>query len=113
MINTGLLHHAAGQDRAIDRKVVCAQQFFHLWLRQQCAQKLPRDVGRQQVVAVPGEHGGVENGVIYSKSDKPAEQEIKLKPLHELVLQAHGIKHLQERRAQQPLRGIEGRPSAL
>ena len=44
------LHRSPGfQHRAIDPKVVCAEQFFHLWLRQQCAKKLPRDVGRQQV----------------------------------------------------------------
>jgi hypothetical protein len=48
--------------------------------------------------------------IIHAKPDKPPEHQVQLQPLHQLVLGADALEHLQQHRPKQPLWSNRGHP---
>src|SRR5579862_5498859 len=90
--------------RAIHREVIARQQPLHLWLNQNRRQELRGDLPLQQPVTVLGEGRMVPYRIVNAETDKPAEQQVKLQPLHQLAFRADAIKRLQQHRPKQLLR---------
>jgi hypothetical protein len=103
------LHRCPGFDqRAIDRKMIRAQEPLHARLRQNRAQQLGGDVALQKPIAVLGERRVVPCHIVHADPDEPAEQQVELQPVHQLALRANRIKGLQQHRPQQFLRRNRG-----
>ena len=93
------------EQRAVHREVLARQQPLHLGQGQELRQEALRHLARQQPVAVLREHARVPHRVVHPETHEPAKQEVELQPLHQLPLRAHRVEALQQKRAQQPLRG--------
>jgi hypothetical protein len=97
-------------ERAIDREVLARQKLLDLWQRQKRRQELVRHFRFQQPVAVVREHRRMPDLSIDRQADEPAEQQIVVDLLHQHPLGTHREERLQQRRPQQHLGAIEGRP---
>src|SRR5258706_7197473 len=90
--------------RAVHREMFVRQELFGARQLQHCREELFRDFPSQQSVAVLAERGCIPNLVVHVQADEPAEQHVVLQLLHQHPFAAHRVEHLQQQRAQQPLR---------
>ena len=105
------LHRSPGFDqRAIHREVLARQQSLDPRLGQHCGEKLGCNLAFQQPVAVLREGRVIPYRIVDTEPDEPAEQQIKLQPLHQLALRANRVERLQQHRPQQHL-GRNRRPT--
>src|SRR5436189_5450049 len=91
-------------ERAVDREMLRRQQPLDLRLAQDGCQELGCDLAFEQTVAVLREHRMIPSRIIDPETNKPAEQQIELQPLHQLTFRADRVESLQQRGTQQLLR---------
>jgi hypothetical protein len=84
--------------------VLIRQQRFDLRVVEQLCHELLKNVALLKAVAVLGERRRVPHRIVRGKPDEPAIQQIVVELLHQLSLRADAVEHLQQQRAQQPLR---------
>src|SRR5713226_3531425 len=99
-----LLSGPCFNQRAVNREVLVGEQVALAGLRQHRCEEGPGHFAPQQPVAVFGEDRHVPHRVVDTQSHEPAEQEIVVELLHQQPFAAHRVQHLQQQRAQQPLR---------
>ena len=73
-------------------------------------EELRGDIGTQQPVAVLGECRVIPNSIVDGETNEPAEQQIVVDLLHQLLLGAHRIERLEKRGAKQRSGAIDWRP---
>jgi len=64
----------------------------------------------EQPVAVLAEGRVIPHRLVHRQADEPAKQQVEIDLLDQLPLGADGVDHLEQRSAQQPLRGDRGVP---
>ena len=90
--------------RPVDREVIVRQQRRDFAVGQDRRHHLARYVGRQQPVAIFGEHSGHPDWIVDPEADKPAEKQVILHLFHQLALGPDREKDLDQARPDQPLR---------
>jgi hypothetical protein len=99
-LGTEALHRRPGlQHCSIDRKMLGAQEPFHLRQTEERRQKRLRDCVREQAVTVLRE--GVERLLVDHKPDEPAKQHVELQPFDQPSLRADRMEKLQKRSSQE------------
>ena len=105
------LHAGPGVDqRAVHREMIPAHLPAHVRVVHDARQERRRRVHGKEPLAVLGERRGVPYPVVDAEPDEPAEQEVKVQPLHQLALGPDGVEGLEQQRAEQPLRRDRGAP---
>src|SRR3984893_18400218 len=89
---------------AVDREVLARQQLADLRQVEDSGHELARNIAVEQPIPVLAEHGGVPYRVIGGEANKPAEQQVIVKLLHQLPLRPNRVERLQQQRSQQALR---------
>jgi hypothetical protein len=96
------LHRRPRLDQAaVDAEVLAREQAADLRLIQNLGQKLGGDVAREQAIPVLREGRMIPDLIVDPEADEPAEQEVKVQPLHQLALRADRVQRLQQERPQQ------------
>ena len=107
------LHRGPGLDQgSIHREMIVREQLLDPGLVEHRDHELHRHIAFEQPFAVLGEDRCVPDRRIHRQADKPAEQQIIVKLLHQLPLGADRIEGLKQQRPQQLLRR-DGRASQL
>jgi sulfur carrier protein ThiS len=76
--------------------VIVRQETLHAWVAQHGFEELRGHVRIEQTVAVLGEGRVIPHGIVDSKPDEPAEQQIVADLLHQLPLGTHRVERLQQ-----------------
>lgn len=90
--------------RAIDREMLPAHLPANIRMVDYARRQFGRGIHLQKTIPVLGEGRGIPDWIVNSKPDKPAKEQIKIDPFHQLLFRSERVEHLQQQRAQTLLR---------